>query len=306
MTLLSKKSTGLVDVKRDFIQQGGLQTQKLYLGWQARHDLQQAGVVQFVDGFTHQRIYEITTAQFNAVTSAMDEPLGQPLGNIFPNPPSEDPDDKLSVAFVENVGRFSPWSFQQIFHCYVEKNGLPTWQNFESFLKGPARVCLYDAYRMELWSDYWDAIGASARLIGNLNHTNTVESQFDLGLQWRLGNFYLSALREVEVVVRLRAEHGVDVNYHILADAEFKADAWIRDATGKVRVLCLLIPSPYYNRKASAGSRLPSAFFETQLFKIERLKVKGKYWPIAPDSLTAMCSFLANRPCRCLHVSNQI
>jgi hypothetical protein len=150
---------------------------------------------------------------------------------------------------------------------------------------------------MEQWSDYWDAIGPRARTAANLAKTSTVESLFDIGLQWRLGNFYLSAMREIELVMKLRSAHGWDVNYHILADAEFKADAWIRTATGVVRVAALLINSSYFERKAAATVRLPTPTFEVRTFRIDKENIWGAYWSIKEETVREVCSFFGGHPC---------
>lgn len=65
---------------------------------------------------------------------------------------------------------------------------------------------------------------------------------------WRLGNSYYSMLRELYVLAVLR-EGGLAVEYHVIADALFRADFWLGDT-----VISLFVSNTRY-RDGGGGGR---------------------------------------------------
>jgi hypothetical protein len=70
-------------------------------------------------------------------------------------------------------------------------------------------------------------------------------------MQWRLGNAYYSFLRELFVVATLR-QAGIDARCHPLADALFRADAWVGNT-----VISLYVGNPKYLTRVS-GRKSPA------------------------------------------------
>lgn len=240
--------------------------------------------------FKHQHIYDLEYDDFKNVYLSTFPPLG-----IIT--PRRDLDDELAVALVGDVGSGSPWTFLQVFHDYLEEKGaVPTWQQLETYLEGPAADRLLNPYKAELWLEFLDLFRTSRESFPNLigAPTSTLESLFDIGIRWRIGNFYLSALRELDILIRLRREYGLDVNYHLLADAVYKADFWMQDSRGCTRVACLLIESDYYLRKSAASLILPRKTFAIETFKIAKRKVMFDYWPVDDQTVREIAAFFRN------------
>lgn len=73
--------------------------------------------------------------------------------------------------------------------------------------------------------------------------------------KWRLGKFYLSAIREIDVLAKLR-HSGLELKYHLLADVLFRADFW-RGNT----LVCLYFPNPAYRSGSKTGRKPPAERF---------------------------------------------
>lgn len=66
---------------------------------------------------------------------------------------------------------------------------------------------------------------------------------------WRLGNAYYSTLRELYVLAVWRCM-GQPVEYHVLADALFRADFWVEDT-----VISLFVINAQYRDGGGAGRK---------------------------------------------------
>ena len=121
-------------------------------------------------------------------------------------------DDK---ALTKNLN--ASWAFVQLFHKYVEEERrLPTWLEWRCWLATVAK----DLFAIPVAREF--------------RFTSLAQEERDAkrrGLRWRLGNAYYSCMREVDVLIRLRDEHGIHVKYHVLADALFRVDYWLGTQT---------------------------------------------------------------------------
>ncbi|GMA16023.1 hypothetical protein E5F05_09250 [Deinococcus metallilatus] len=106
-------------------------------------------------------------------------------------------------------------------------------------------------------------------------------------VQWRLGKFYYSAMRELDIQVRLREDHGLPLRYHLLADVLLRTDFWLGDD-----LVCVYFANPKY-RDREVGRKPPAAAFlgqATPPFTIHHVGIErqgfGKFW-IASDASIA-------------------
>lgn len=72
---------------------------------------------------------------------------------------------------------------------------------------------------------------------------------------WRLGNAYYSCLREIYILALLR-EQGIPAQYHVVADALFRADLWVDDTIVSIYVTNAKFRDGAGGRKRSARSIL--------------------------------------------------
>ncbi|MGW4125999.1 hypothetical protein [Nocardia sp. NPDC004711] len=73
-------------------------------------------------------------------------------------------------------------------------------------------------------------------------------------LQWRIGGFYYSFLREIYALGWLR-RRGVEVLSHLLADALFRTDLWSGNT-----VVGIFIENPNY-RSGNRGRKHPASYY---------------------------------------------
>lgn len=104
-----------------------------------------------------------------------------------------------------------------------------------------------------------------------------------------MGKFYYSAVRELDVQVRLREEHGLPLRYHLLADLLLRTDYWLGDA-----LVCVSFANPKY-REQEAGCRPPAAVFlglAAPPFTIHHIGIErqgfGNFWIASDESLVAL------------------
>lgn len=243
-----------------------------FADWESRSDLVQAGVVEFVKGFKHEVLFSITRDAFDDVVKNTKHPLG----TIKP----DEENYKPGIALVENLD--TPWSFMQLFHKFVEeKKHLPTWQEFKKYLNGEAKPYLVGPYMKKL---HYSAANAEKR------------SDIRIGLLWRLGNAYYSALREIDIMISLR-DAGLQMKYHLLVDALFAVDLW-RGSD----MVSVFIPNARYKEVGDGGRKprpeeyLPDSIFRCRNFAIAKQRVFGKYWPVSATTVAKIAIFLVAPP----------
>jgi hypothetical protein len=178
--------------------------------WQDK-DLQ-AGFTQRVRTFTHEVLFRLTPDDVQRTRAHTEHALGRLQRVTASKPAVEDFDTPFALAFF--------------FHDWLERHGrLPLWQEFWRDVCGEYR-CYY--------------VDPLIEQLGSLPRAVLRDA-----VQWRLGKFYYSALREVYVTATLRHVYGVELRYHLFADLVLKADGWTRGA-----LLYLRVPNTWELRKA--------------------------------------------------------
>lgn len=130
-------------------------------------------------------------------------------------------------AFAENTSPAYP--VMMLLYDLMERNGaIPLWEDVEEHLFANQHLCLAYFYRA-----------------GGLTPPASIEEMWVGGkhraIRYRLANLYNSFIREVDTIVYLREEHGLDVRCHPLLDAEWKADA----VCGRIRIELFVVNSKF-------------------------------------------------------------
>ena len=249
---------GIEDVCRDLLDHANAAGQSCYRSWKARPGYED--VVRFVHDFRHRRLFELRIADVDATVMASRHALG----NIRA---------VEQLAEVENLT--VPFAFHHIFHWCLEEDGrVPTWQRMVDWIKGPAGPAFLAPIRSKLG---WDEASEARR------------RRLARALQWRIGKAYYSAVREVELLTRLREQHHVAAKYHLLADVLLRTDLWV-DRT----LVCTYFPNPRY-RDGSQGRKPPSAqFFRPGDFTILHLPIQrqgfGLFWRVSENSVAEVAA----------------
>lgn len=218
-------TVGYGEAYETFVEGGTAESKRKFNEWESRNDLNAAGVTDFVKGFSHRHLFEITREQFDEVAKSTTHPLK----NISP----DNPMDAAAIKLVEDLD--TPWSFMQLFHDFIEtKKTLPTWQEFRAWICGEAKERLWVPYQEALALKQMDKVGKA--FVGR-------------GIAWRLRNAYYSALREVDILISLR-DAGVPLKYHILADALYAVDFWSTN-----HLIGVYIPNARYKDDGHGGRK---------------------------------------------------
>lgn len=101
--------------------------------------------------------------------------------------------------------------------------------------------------------------------------------------QWRLGKFYYSAFRELELFTKLRLRYHLPVKYHLLADVLLRADLW-KEKT----VISLYFGNSQYRQGAQGRKRQPQYFLENGFRFLEVTLPRqgfGKFWRVDNESI---------------------
>ncbi len=119
--------------------------------------------------------------------------------------------------------RTPPWTFSALVLDLLERLGtVPTWPQFKDFL-------LRDEIRPRLAGPFEDAF------VRRLGDPGDRQRHWD-SFWWRVGLAYYSALREIDLLTRLRREHDIPVRYNVIADAVLKVDMWVDNVLVEVRI----------------------------------------------------------------------
>lgn len=191
------KAISFDDCCKVFLRPAADKVKEAYDKW--ARDPWRRDVVRFVGQFEHSHLYGLGP---EAVREVMDR-SAHPLGDV-------EKEEQLEV--IENFT--TPFALQHLLHWYIEKNhALPTWKEFRDWMvDGDA-------------APHWHLL--LKQKLGPAKD-DSERSMWSRAARWRLGKFYLSAMREIDLFVRVRAE-GVPLNYYMLADVLFRADFWIDD-----------------------------------------------------------------------------
>lgn len=245
------------DVRSELLDQTTPAGIKAYAAW--RSDPSRAEVVRFVENFTHDSLFKVSSADVLRVIDS----TGHALGDVA----SEE-----QCKFMEDFT--CPFAFQHLFHDLLETSGkVPSWQECVAYMNGSARS-RWVAPLMRFLSSSPDAQDYLKRF----DSEESGKTAILRAVKWRVGKFYLSALRELDLLVRLR-EANIPVRYHVLADVLLRVDAWI----GKV-LLCLYVRNPTY-RDGRQGRKPTARRFFPPEFRVEECYIEhqgqGVVWRVS-------------------------
>lgn len=109
-------------------------------------------------------------------------------------------------------------------------------------------------------------------------------------VQWRVGKFYYSAFRELELFTKLRTRHQLPVKYFVLADVLLKADLWM----GKT-VVSVYFENPQY-REGKTGRKQRSEYFLEPGFRFLDVTIRrqgfGRFWRVSDEDVMALAQKL--------------
>ncbi|MFI1913257.1 hypothetical protein [Nocardia sp. NPDC020380] len=168
---------------------------------------------------------------------------------------TEHPLGVLRENFEDTVHLIRDWrpdfAFSHLFHFCLEDLGrLFSWQEFrDEWSAAPSR-------RDWLWNPARQKQSEAASYLVDrkgYGEKQALAAVHD-ALQWRIGAFYYSFLREVYTLGWLRRA-GLEVFGHPLADALFRADLWCGTA-----VVGIYIENPNY-RRGRQGRKHPAQFY---------------------------------------------
>ncbi len=224
--------------------------------WINRMDLQ-ADVVPFVKEFKHEKLFGFSMQDYERVVKES----GHALGNV---------QSSEQIKVVEDY--WTPFALQHLFHDLIETKGiLPTWEEFSAWMKTEAKPRY---------------LGPLLTYFG-YKHMNP-EQRLQLGraIQWRLGKFYYSAMREIELMLKLKEAHGIQMRYHLLADVLLRVDFWHQRT-----LICVWFSNPRY-RSQDAGRKVAAKTFFAEGpddFDIINVEIErqgyGNFWRASDNSI---------------------
>jgi hypothetical protein len=207
------------DCRRELIDSGDA-ARMAYEDWNTRTDLKNE-VVPFVEGFTHRAFFAISEEMIEETKKRSEHALG---------------DLKKEEASDPRIEDFStPFALEHLFHMYLEGIGsVPTWQEWWKWLTEGNGKKFYIAKVQERFN--WGRLSKDQPAeVEHLRHA----------VQWRVGKFYYSAMRELELCTKLRTRFNLALKYNFFADLQLKADLWI----DKVIVSVYLSKNEFLKRK---------------------------------------------------------
>ena len=181
-------------------------------------------VVPFVEGFRATVLYTLTPEDVQAVCRKTEHALS----NV----------KRQAAEAVRPAVNWNPaFALEHALHSAAEGlKQLPTFQEFREY-------CNTDSAGKRMLGNPSKAL--RARLVASgLPNTQAKDA-----IRWRIGNAYLSFVREAYLIAVLRCDLDLDVQYHPLADVLFRTDAWV----GSVRVLMHVRNAEF--REGSAGRK---------------------------------------------------
>lgn len=119
-------------------------------------------------------------------------------------------------------------------HRYVEHHGsIPSWREAAAWFSRPDQAAVF-------LKPAWDRYNSTPE------ERRVSRDRWQRAINWRIGNAYLSFLREMDFLARMVHDHGIPLRTHILADAVLKIDFWV----GR-HAICVFIPNDKFDRKIS-------------------------------------------------------
>ena len=253
---------GTPELMRDLVAQGGLRAQASIRSWLDRKRTEPEGeaIVAFVNGLRYKTLYSLTVDDLMPVTRWKKPRYGvSPLHALGKH-------EKIDVeeVLVEDW-RTPPWSFNMLFHEQMESIGrIPTWPEVYRYFNTTARERVWNRFKHDFALDTHD----SPWKVG-------FREKLKLAFRWRLGRAYYSFIREVDLLVRLRRQHGLDVRYHLLADLQLKVDLFCGKALLEVFIGSPRIRQEQKNRKIPCARMMDVRNFETREIELNRVPTRG-------------------------------
>jgi hypothetical protein len=248
------------DVIRELVHRAGTPASAAVQEWRRRHGFQK--VVAFVEAFEHSVLFQLRPGDITAVIGHTEHALG----NVK---------KEMKIRSIEDF--HCPFALQHLFHRCIERIGhIPTWQEYWSWMERQA-------------APYWlDPLNVSLKATGHQYQPD----QITAAIRWRLGNFYYSAVREIDLLVWLRAR-GLPVRYHVLADVLLRVDLWLRDF-----LVCAYVSNEVYRQGSQGRKRSVSEFFHAAQppFRVLHFTAErhgfGKLWLISEQSKRSLANQL--------------
>ena len=249
------------DCYESLVVHGGPLCRSTYREWETRPGYGQ--VVEFVKQFNHLHLFGVTPEHIDRVIATTEHALG----------------DVAASEQIPEIEDFTcPFAFEHLFHRYIERTKrVPTWQQFWRWMDRQARPHFLDRLaplRRQLRQGY-------------------THQRIDNAIRWRLGKFYYSALREVDVLAALHAR-GVPLKYHVLADVLLRVDYWIGQT-----LVCIYFPNQAYRSGDSGRKPKAAQLFSGShpSFKVVDFQVRrqgfGRFWRVSDDSKNELADLLA-------------
>ena len=218
LVLIGGMETSFDDCRLELLSKANTRGQAAYQQWRKRDGYQE--VVRFVEGFTHRFIYTLAPADMHDAV----ERTGHALGDVR---------KEEAIGAIQDFT--CPFALHHMFHELLEsKQAIPLWEDFNAYIQDQARDKWWAPLRQSVGSfpDIQELIASHGR--------EEAWRRVQRAVRWRIGNFYLSAMRELDLLIRLR-HMGVPLRYHVLADVLLRVDFWTPDT-----LLCVYFENRRY------------------------------------------------------------
>lgn len=178
-----------------------------------------------------QPLREASTSRIYDILPMDVKPFLRPPMRDWPFPVGVRKKDWM-LSDVENMTGGLPLALG--FHRFVESHGrIPTWMETGRWFVAPEQAPIF-------YGPAWECHRSLAA------DRKVAAERWTRAINWRIGNAYLSFIREMDFLSRMVHDHGIPLRMHILADAVLKVDFWC----GR-HAVCLFIPNDMKARKVS-------------------------------------------------------
>jgi len=174
-----------------------------------------------LQGFVHGRIFDVRPEEV--------APLLNPPMCDWPFKEGTRKED-WSIESVDNMTGGEPLVLAM--HRFVEAHGrVPGWHDIKRWMGEPHVLPTFVA-------PAWDMYNALPQ------RKRPSRERWQMAIAWRIGNAYLSFLREMDFLSRMIHAHDIPLRTHIVVDSVLKVDFWYWE-----NAVCLYIPNKYRKRK---------------------------------------------------------
>jgi len=247
---------GYEECQRELLANANAAGKTAHERWLTRFDLKEA-VIPFVQGFKHEKLFTFAMSDYERVVKES----GHALGNV---------QSGEQIKGIEDYN--TPFALQHLFHDLIETKGiLPTWEQYSTWMKTEAK----SRYLGPLMAHFgYRELDTAGRL------------RLGRAIQWRLGKFYYSAMREIELMLKVKEVHGVQMRYHLLADVLLRVDFW----HGKT-LICVWFSNPKYRTQDAGRKVAAKTYFDDGSDDINIINVEierqgyGNFWRASNDSI---------------------